>query len=199
MSNPRTLVTAAPSSFKQNTKQIAIAKAAQFSKNTGRPSVYIDDADLDTFKCRLRDHKGQHSEDLVEEVLEGGLRVPGEIWSRLYAYQREGVTWLWGLHQHGVGGILGDEMGLGKTVQIISFLAALDHSKLPIAGSSYDVAVSRMKNLPPNRVFDGLAPVLIVCPGTVLKQWLAEFRAWMPAARVIIVHSSGSGYNNLVS
>eukprot|EP00108_Taenia_solium_P005899 TsM_000097000 transcript=TsM_000097000 gene=TsM_000097000 len=163
----------------------------------GRPSVCIDDADLDAFQRRIRDHKGQHNEDVVEEVLEGGLRVPGEIWNRLYTYQREGVTWLWGLHQHGVGGILGDEMGLGKTVQIISFLAALDHSKLPIAGSSYDIAVSRMKNAPPNRVFDGLAPVLIVCPGTVLKQWLAEFRTWMPTARVIIVHSSGSGYNNL--
>ncbi|VDK32843.1 unnamed protein product [Taenia asiatica] len=190
-------VTAASSPFKQNAKQLAIAKAARISKDMGRPSVYVDDADLDTFQRRIRDHKSQHSEDIVEEVLEGGLRVPGEIWSHLYAYQREGVTWLWGLHQHGVGGILGDEMGLGKTVQVISFLAALDHSKLPIAGSSYDVAVSRMKNAPPNRVFDGLAPVLIVCPGTVLKQWLAEFRTWMPTARVIIVHSSGSGYNNL--
>ncbi|KAL5108220.1 DNA excision repair protein ERCC-6 [Taenia crassiceps] len=190
--------TATSSSFKHNSKRLATGKAAQISKNADRPSMCADDADLDTFQRRICANRDQHSEDIPEEVLEGGLRVPGAIWSRLYTYQREGVSWLWGLHQHGVGGILGDEMGLGKTVQIISFLAALDHSKLPIAGSSYDVAVSRMKSLSPNRVFNGLAPVLIVCPGTVLKQWLAEFRTWMPAARVIIVHSSGSGYNNLL-
>lgn len=43
-----------------------------------------------------------------------------------------------------------------------------------------------------------LGPVLIVCPGTVLKQWLAEFRSWIPTARVVIIHSSGSGYGNVV-
>ncbi|KAH9281166.1 DNA excision repair protein ERCC-6 [Echinococcus granulosus] len=191
-------VTTASSSVSQNTKQRVPASPTQLPKNVSRSSAYIDDADFKTFQRRIRDYKSQHSgNDLEEKVLEGGLRVPGEIWSRLYAYQREGVAWLWGLHQHGVGGILGDEMGLGKTVQIISFLAALYHSKLPIAGSSYDVAISRMKNPQSNRVFDGLAPVLIVCPGTVLKQWLGEFRTWMPTARVVIVHSSGSGYNNL--
>ncbi|VDM32496.1 unnamed protein product [Hydatigera taeniaeformis] len=179
------------------TKQSATPKVIQVTRGVCRPSVYLDDADLNSFYRRIRDRKSQHTEDVEDTVLEGGLRVPGEIWSRLYAYQREGVSWLWGLHQHGVGGILGDEMGLGKTVQIISFLAALDHSRLQISGSSYDIAVSRMKNPPSNRAFDGLAPVLIVCPGTVLKQWLGEFRTWMPTARVVIVHSTGSGYSNL--
>ncbi len=53
-------------------------------------------------------------------MLEGSLCVPGEIWEKLYEYQQEGISWLWGLHQHGVGGILGDEMGLGKTIQVFN-------------------------------------------------------------------------------
>ena len=160
----------------------------------------IDDADSKAFSQRIRDYNiNRKQNDLDDEILEGGLRVPGDIWNRLYAYQREGVFWLWGLHKHGVGGILGDEMGLGKTVQIIAFLAALSYSKLPVAGSSYDVAVSLVKNTFSSRISEGLAPVLIICPGTVLRQWLAEFRTWMPTSRVVIIHSSGSGYGNLVS
>ncbi|KAM7537439.1 hypothetical protein Aperf_G00000064025 [Anoplocephala perfoliata] len=158
-------------------------------------SIDVDDADLEAYCNRLRDCETIRDSD-NDEVLKGGLRIPADIWNRLYPYQREGVSWLWGLHRHGVGGILGDEMGLGKSIQIISFLASLHHSKLSICGSSYDVAVSGMKHPPPNRISEGLAPVLIVCPGTVLKQWLAEFRAWMPTARVVIIHSSGSAYNN---
>lgn len=43
--------------------------------------------------------------------------------------------------------------GLGKTIQVISFLAGLHHSGL-------------------------FRPSLIVCPATVLRQWLRELRAW---------------------
>jgi DNA excision repair protein ERCC-6 len=36
-------------------------------------------------------------------------------------------------------------------------------------------------------------PVLVVCPATVLKQWVKEFHRWWPPIRVAILHSSGSG------
>lgn len=48
----------------------------------------------------------------------------------LCSYQQKGVEWLWKIHQQSSGGLLGDEMGLGKTVQIIVFLAALEHSHI---------------------------------------------------------------------
>jgi hypothetical protein len=35
-------------------------------------------------------------------------------------------------------------------------------------------------------------PVLIICPATVLRQWVREFHSWWPAFRVAILHSSGS-------
>ena len=39
-------------------------------------------------------------------------------WEALHQYQKEGVRWLWGLAEVGIGGVLGDEMGLGKTAQL---------------------------------------------------------------------------------
>ncbi|KAG0331334.1 hypothetical protein BG004_001723 [Podila humilis] len=106
---------------------------------------------------------------IPDAELEGGYRIPGDIYSNLFDYQKTCAQWLWELHCQGAGGIIGDEMGLGKTIQIISFLAGLMYSdKLD-------------------------APVIIVCPATLLKQWVKEFHRWWSPARVAILHSSGSG------
>lgn len=105
--------------------------------------------------------------------LDNGLRVPGDIARYLFPYQKTGVQWLWELHQQTVGGIIGDEMGLGKTIQAISYLAALHHSKM------------------------FTKPAIIVCPATLMKQWVNEFHRWWPPFRVSILHSSGSGMMNL--
>ncbi|OAL00670.1 DNA repair and recombination protein RAD26 [Phaeosphaeriaceae sp. SRC1lsM3a] len=100
---------------------------------------------------------------------DGGFRIPGDIFPALFAYQKTGVQWLWELYQQNVGGIIGDEMGLGKTIQAISFVAGLHYSKLLTK------------------------PVIVVCPATVMKQWVNEFHRWWPALRVSILHTSGSG------
>ncbi|KAI8060927.1 SNF2 family N-terminal domain-containing protein [Gongronella butleri] len=108
--------------------------------------------------------------DFPDEWL-GKLRVPGDIWSDLFDYQRTCVQWLWELHQQKVGGIIGDEMGLGKTVQLLAFLSSLYYSKILGPG----------------------LPSLIVCPATVLKQWVEECHRWFPPLAVAILHASGSG------
>ncbi|CAK3820946.1 SNF2 family DNA repair and recombination [Lecanosticta acicola] len=105
----------------------------------------------------------------TDALFEGGLRIPGDIYPSLFDYQKTGVQWLWELYSQQVGGIIGDEMGLGKTIQVISFLAGLHYSgKLS-------------------------KPVIVVCPATVMKQWVNEFHRWWPALRVSILHTSGSG------
>lgn len=38
----------------------------------------------------------------------------------------------------------------------------------------------------------GLGPVLIVCPATVMHQWVAEFHKWWPPFRVAVFHGTGS-------
>lgn len=55
--------------------------------------------------------------------------------------------------------------GLGKTIQLAAFLAGLHHSGKFKAS-------------------------LIVCPATVLRQWLRELRLWYPPFRVAVLHDS---------
>lgn len=109
------------------------------------------------------------SPDGPDHLYDHGLRLPADIYSSLFDYQKTGVKWLGELYNIQVGGILGDEMGLGKTIQAISFLAGLHHSK-------------KLKG-----------PVIVVAPATVLRQWVNEFHVWWPPLRVSILHSSGSG------
>ncbi|KAK4570132.1 DNA repair protein rhp26 [Recurvomyces mirabilis] len=105
----------------------------------------------------------------TDAEFEGGFRIPGDIYPSLFDYQKTGVQWLWELFAQQVGGIIGDEMGLGKTIQIISFLAGLHYSEKLTK------------------------PIIVVCPATVMKQWVNEFHRWWPPLRVSILHTSGSG------
>lgn len=104
---------------------------------------------------------------------ENTFKIPGDIYPSLFDYQKTGVKWLYELYSHQVGGIVGDEMGLGKTIQMIAHLAGLHYSK----------KVSK--------------PIIVVCPATVMKQWVNEFHRWWPPFRVTILHSSGTGMMNM--
>ena len=75
-----------------------------------------------------------------------------------------GIKWLWQLHSLENGGIIGDEMGLGKTIQTISFLAGLKYSNMLTK------------------------PSLIVCPATIMRQWVREFHRWYAPFRVVMIH-----------
>lgn len=144
-------------------------------------------------RSRARRHKEQKSEEEVtvpddneeewfkpspdtpDHQFANGLKMPGDIYPSLFAYQKTGVQWLGEMYEQQVGGILGDEMGLGKTIQIIAFIAALHYSKKLTK------------------------PVVVVAPATVLRQWVNEFHLWWPALRVSILHTSGSGMLNVAS
>ncbi|GMH02332.1 hypothetical protein Nepgr_004171 [Nepenthes gracilis] len=98
-------------------------------------------------------------------ALEGGLRIPQRIFSKLFDYQKVGVQWLWELHCQNSGGIIGDEMGLGKTVQILGFLGSLHFSNM-------------------------YKPSIVVCPVTLLRQWKREAHEWYPSFHVELLHDS---------
>lgn len=124
-------------------------------------------------KTKIEKNEKKQEETQVgefEEYVEfqGGYKLSKDIYDALYEYQKTGVKWFWELHCQNVGGILGDEMGLGKTIQIIVFLAGLHYSEM----------------------WEG--PVLIVCPATVLQQWVQEIHAWYPPFRATLFHDSGS-------
>ncbi|NWJ02370.1 ERCC6 protein, partial [Crypturellus undulatus] len=153
-----------------------------------------DDGDEDYYKQRLRrwqkerlkDKEHHMTDELSDESdteFEEGFKVPGFLFKKLFKYQQTGVRWLWELHCQQAGGILGDEMGLGKTIQIIAFLAGLSYSKIRTRGSNYR---------------QGLGPTVIVCPATVMHQWVKEFHTWWPPFRVAVLHETGSYTNKKV-
>lgn len=89
----------------------------------------------------------------------GGLPptpVPAGFRGALRPYQVEGLAWLRFLAGAGLSGILADDMGLGKTVQVLAFLQGEKE-----AGRLADAA-------------------LVVCPKSVLPNWLAECRRFTP-------------------
>ncbi|XP_017268545.1 DNA excision repair protein ERCC-6 [Kryptolebias marmoratus] len=156
---------------------------------------FKDDGDVEYYRQRIRrwkrqrlreqEEKRENGEELTDDSdaeFDEGFKVPGFLWKKLYKYQQTGVRWMWELHCQQAGGILGDEMGLGKTIQVISFLAGLSYSKLRTRGSNYRYA--------------GLGPTIIVCPATVMHQWVKEFHTWWPPFRVAVLHETGSFTSN---
>ncbi|XP_054718613.1 DNA excision repair protein ERCC-6-like [Uloborus diversus] len=153
----------------------------------------IDDGDQKAFIKRIKAHEKAELMRKHEKILEskdgivesdeeefhefeGEYKIPIKTWQKLYKYQQTGVRWLWELHQENCGGIIGDEMGLGKTIQVIAFFIGLKCSNLLTDGDG----------------FRGLGPVILVCPATVMHQWVKEFQTWAPLFRVAILHESGS-------
>lgn len=55
-------------------------------------------------------------------------------------------------------------------MQMIAFLSGLYHSKILGPGKA----------------------TVIVCPATVMKQWVEEFHRWWPPIRVAVLHATGS-------
>ncbi|KAJ8014047.1 hypothetical protein DPEC_G00036190 [Dallia pectoralis] len=150
-----------------------------------------DDGDVECYKQRIRKWRrqrlrekeekrenGEEESDESDAEFDEGFKVPGFLWKKLFKYQQTGVRWMWELHCQQAGGILGDEMGLGKTIQAIAFLAGLSYSKLRTRGCNYR--------------YQGLGPTVIVCPATVMHQWVKEFHTWWPPFRVAVLHDTGS-------
>jgi superfamily II DNA or RNA helicase len=97
---------------------------------------------------------------------EAKLECPplGNLESVLRPYQKHGVAWLQFLRENGFGGILADEMGLGKTLQTLAFLRFI-----------------RRKN-------PGAAPMLIVCPTSLVFNWISEAQKFTPELKMLALH-----------
>jgi len=135
-----------------------------------------DDGDERYFIERRRQVELEESVGATEtHYINDDYFVAKHVWDRLYKYQKTGVRWLHELHAQYVGGILADEMGLGKTIQICIFLRSLAQSQQPSRAFKYK----------------GLGPSLVVCPATLMHQWVRELNTWFPLCRVAVLHASG--------
>jgi hypothetical protein len=87
--------------------------------------------------------------------------TPPYVQAEMRPYQLDGLNWFITQHDKGANSIMADEMGLGKTLQTLSFFASLNHY-MPY-----------------------FAPFLVVCPLSVLPNWLAESKRWTPQLNVV--------------
>ncbi|OGM43093.1 DNA excision repair protein (Rad26L) [Aspergillus bombycis] len=98
--------------------------------------------------------------------------VPAPVAQWLRQYQVDGAAFLHELFVYQKGGILGDDMGLGKTVQVIAFLTAA-YGK---TGDERDA--KRMRKMRRSGKDQWYPRTLIVCPGTLIKNWMSELTRW---------------------
>ncbi|MCB9743106.1 MAG: helicase [Alphaproteobacteria bacterium] len=84
--------------------------------------------------------------------------VPAGLQASLRPYQLQGYRWVRFLWSVGLGGILADDMGLGKTLQALCALADLE------------------------------GPRLVVAPTSVIGNWEAEARRFLPRLRTCLFH-----------
>ncbi|CAK9823096.1 DNA excision repair protein ERCC-6 [Anthophora retusa] len=155
------------------------SKKRKSATKTVHTKRVLDDGDEEMYRQRVEESRYPKDEPLHK--IDNLFKVPQSIWKKLYKYQRVSVQWLWELHCRALGGLLGDEMGLGKTVQVIAFLAGLDSSELLSDGGR----------------FRGLGPTIVVCPATLMEQWVKHFHEWWPILRVVVLHQSGTYSGNL--
>ena len=136
----------------------------------------INNAQASFLESTLRQHehwKVQASADWKQRAAkqsgEAKLECPplGDLETVLRPYQKHGVAWLRFLRDNRFGGILADEMGLGKTLQTLTFLNTL--SAAPETNRK---------------------PHLIVCPTSLVFNWLAEAAKFTPSLKVLALHGA---------
>ena len=69
----------------------------------------LEEVDEDDLELEKREESGKdfvlNNNRHIE--LDGGFKVPENIWNRLYKFQKTALKWFWELHSQRCGGILG--------------------------------------------------------------------------------------------
>ncbi|MEM6732257.1 MAG: DEAD/DEAH box helicase, partial [Myxococcota bacterium] len=92
------------------------------------------------------------------------IEPPAGLQATLRPYQVEGVAWMQGLRERGLGGVMADDMGLGKTIQTIAHLLLEKES-------------GRMDR-----------PSLVIAPTSLVGNWEREIAKFAPSLRVVTYH-----------
>lgn len=91
---------------------------------------------------------------------------PEQLKGELRPYQQTGLKWLWTNVSKGFGVCMADDMGLGKTIQVISLIL-----KMKEEGSL-------------------TKPVLVICPTTLMGNWMKELSMFAPSLDAVVYHGA---------
>ena len=92
------------------------------------------------------------------------LPTPSGFVGQLRPYQQQGYSWMVKLAKMQLGACLADDMGLGKTVQTLAFIQRCRHRDA--------------------------RPVLLVCPLSVMENWVREAARFTPNLSVLLHQGS---------
>lgn len=94
------------------------------------------------------------------------VESPQDLKGTLRPYQQTGLKWLWTNISKGFGCCMADDMGLGKTIQVISLILKMKEE-------------NKFKK-----------PALVVCPTTLMGNWMKELEMFAPSLKAAIYHGS---------
>ncbi len=112
-----------------------------------------------------------------ETIADSDIPLPDGIGATLRSYQEEGYRWLCLLGKLGFGGILADDMGLGKTLQTIAYLLH----------EVYDRTQGRA------------GTSLVVCPASLVYNWMAELERFAPGLKACAVVGSKARRRDVIA
>ena len=92
--------------------------------------------------------------------------IPKGLKGELRPYQSTGLKWLWTNISKGFGCCMADDMGLGKTIQVITLILKMKED-------------GKLKK-----------PILVVCPTTLMGNWMKELEMFAPNIKAAIYHGS---------
>lgn len=144
-------------------RKLDLSQAAQLADELGLSSDALarGSVSIPSYKAFLLDAMldDKQKDDAFKAYLEHFCSVdprsfepPAALAARLRPYQVVGYQWLNALCSMNFGGILADEMGLGKSLQLIALVLA----------------------------HKGEGQTLIVCPASLVYNWVAEFTKFAP-------------------
>jgi SNF2 family DNA or RNA helicase len=110
-----------------------------------------------------------HSDDKLRKIIDELTRfklvkLPKSLKAVLRPYQKRGFQWLYSNADKGLGSCLADDMGLGKTIQAIALILKLKEEK-------------KLDH-----------PALVICPTTLVGNWLKECNKFAPSLKAFTYH-----------
>ncbi|WP_028863403.1 DEAD/DEAH box helicase [Psychromonas aquimarina] len=113
---------------------------------------------------------GDHVKALAEKLTNftgiQAVELPENLNATLRDYQLTGLNWLVFLNEYGFSGVLADDMGLGKTIQTLAYLL-------------YKKQRGQLAH-----------PALVICPTSLVGNWLNEAAKFTPTLKVLVLHGT---------
>lgn len=117
---------------------------------------------------RIQDYDFNYDEAYAKVIKDFAKTIditpPDDLHGTLRPYQQTGLKWLWTNVTKGFGCCMADDMGLGKTIQVISLILKLKEQE-------------KLKE-----------PVLVICPTTLMGNWMKELQMFGPELTVATYH-----------